>query len=484
MVSSRSVLRRDSRHRRSALVAAALVAVFALLLVLHSAQPFRGDEPHYLVLTTSLILDGDVDVKNNYLAGDTLRYFDAPIDPHVNGAIFDARSTHWYSQHGVGLSAVLVPGVVAADTKGATLTMVLLALVVLVLAFLWTRRFTDDRTSAGIATAALGLSPFFLGLEGRIFPDLAAAALLLGCLLLLELPARRGRELVLLSVLIGLSPWFHFKNALAFATVAAIALVQIARNTTGKTRVRLLLALLLPAFVSALGYEIAVRTWYASWLPTHMYSPNNQASLDPLRGLAANSFDSARGLLVNDPALLLLLVGVPIWLRRWRGPFLRLALVLGPTILVQAGFSDWSGGYSPPGRYTLQFVPALLPAIGLLVRRKILGLRVLVGLLLGLNWTLAAAFVWLRPQWGSAGFRSPLFNAIQTRLGPALDRAAPAFDGNGRLLHGEWQLVAWLVLSGALVVYGGWLARGGARTAGEMPVLPPAPFAVVVDRHG
>jgi len=189
-------------------------------------------------------------------------------------------------------------------------------------------------------------------------------------------------------------------------------------------------------------------------------------------------------LLVNDPALLLLLVGVPIWLRRWRGPFLRLALVLGPTILVQAGFSDWSGGYSPPGRYTLQFVPALLPAIGLLVRRKILGLRVLVGLLLGLNWTLAAAFVWLRPQWGSAGFRSPLFNAIQTRLGPALDRAAPAFDGNGRLLHGEWQLVAWLVLSGALVVYGGWLARGGARTAGEMPVLPPAPFAVVVDRHG
>jgi hypothetical protein len=40
--------------------------LFLLLAVRsHNPQPYSGDEPHYILVTTSLFLDGDVDVKND-----------------------------------------------------------------------------------------------------------------------------------------------------------------------------------------------------------------------------------------------------------------------------------------------------------------------------------------------------------------------------------------------------------------------------------
>ena len=439
-----------------------VLAILTLLLAVrwHNPQPYSGDEPHYLLVTNSLFLDGDVDVKRDYLVGRYFGYYPFPIDPHVNSSIFTLASPHWYPSHGIGLPALLVPAVVAGDADGATVAMAVIAVVVLLLAFLWARRFTGEAWFAAVATGALGLSPFFLGLQGRIFPDLPTAALLLGCLLILELPKRRSRQLLLLGALIGVAPWFHFKNGLAFGTVAAIAVVQVARSTNGARRVRELLLLTLPALVSVVGYELAVRAWYGSWLPTRMYPPGPEAfALSEPRGIAAVSFDAAEGLFTNNPALLLILAGLPVWMRLWRGPFLRLALVIGPTILVQATFNDWSGGYAPAGRYALQFAPALVPAIALLLQEAPGAIRALAGVLLGLQCALAVAFVWLQPPWGFTGERSPFFAAVEERLGPALDRGMPAFDAHGGLTRGGWQLAAWIVVAGVLVGYGAGLSR-------------------------
>jgi hypothetical protein len=463
----------DPRRRRGVTAGVAIVAVLAILFLFlgfrwHNPQPYSGDEPHYLLVSKSLILDGDVDVKNDYLTGRYHEYYLGRIDPHVNRSIFTVDSPHWYSMHGVGLPAVLVPAVAADSAHGATVAMVVIAVVVLLLAFLWVRRFTGGVWLAAIATGALGLSPSFLGLQGRVFPDLPAAALLLGCLLILELPERRNRHLLLLGALVGISPWFHFKNALAFGTVAAIAFVQIGRSTNGPERVRRLLLLGVPVLVAVVGYELSVRAWYGSWLPTRMVQqPGNEAfALNPTRGIAAVSFDSARGLLTNNPALLLILAGLPVWLRLWRGPFARLALVVVPTILLQATFNQWSGAYAPAGRYALEFTPALLPAIALLLREAPAVFRALAAALLGLQWALALAFLWLRPPWGVTGERSAFFAAFDRHHGPPLDRAMPTFDARGGLVHGGWQLAGWILVSGLLVGYGASLSRRRSNPGG------------------
>jgi hypothetical protein len=459
----------DARWRHRLIVAAAASGVIGVVLLLylarwHNPQPYRGDEPHYLVVANSLITDGDVDVKNDYLNGRYLRYYPYGIDPHVNTSMFTVDSAHWYPLHGVGLSAFLVPALVVDDTKGASAAMTAVAALLLLLAFFWARRFTADAWSSALAAAALGISPFFLGLEGRIFADLATATLLLGCLLILELPAWRAWHLLLLAALIGVAPWFHFKNALAFGTLAVVALVQIARRTSGGERTRKLLLLGVPVVLATIAYELAVRSWYGSWLPTRMIPPGPEAfAISPTRGVAAASFDAVRGLLANNPALMLIWAGLPLWLIRWRYPFLRLMLIIGPAVLVQATFNNWHGGFAPPGRYALQYTPALIPAIAILLREAPRVFRVVAGGLFVVQFALAAAFVWLRPAWAAEGFPSPFLTALDSKLGWTIERVMPSFDPHAALVRGGWQLAAWTAASAALFAYGVLLSRRRVR---------------------
>jgi hypothetical protein len=456
---------RWSRGRRTLALAAVLIGaatvVAALLLVRgHNPQPYSGDEPHYLLIAGSLVLDGDVDVKNDYLNGRYLTYYPQPIDPHINGSHFTVASAHWYSQHGVGLPAVLSPGVLIDGPRGATATMALFGMLVLVLSFFWARRVAGKGWPPVVAAAALGFAPFFLGLQSRIFPDLPAAALLLAALLLLEDRGRRPWQLFLLGALVAVAPWFHFKNVLVCAPIAAFALVQVGRSSTGRRRISSALLFSAPVICSAIGYELAVHSWYGSWSPTAMFPPGTRVfALDPVRGLAAGSFDGSRGLLSNDPALMLIFAGLPIWAWLRRRSFALLAIAVAPAILIEATFDDWSGGFAPAARYALQFAPALVPAIALALREASIAFRVLAGTVVGFQLALAAAFVWLRPSWGFMGVRSPFLAALDGRVGLAVDRAMPMFDVHGTLIRGGWQLAAWASASVVLLAYGLYTAR-------------------------
>ena len=219
-----------------------------------------------------------------------------------------------------------------------------------------------------------------------------------------------------------------------------------------------------PLAVLVVGYELSIVDWYDSWSPTRMVLPGNRLfAVSEARGLAAVSFDASRGLFTNNPALLLSRAGLPVWLRLFRGPFLRLALVLGPTILLQATFSDWSGAFAPAGRYALQFVPATIPAIALLLREAPAVVRLLAGALLGCQWALAGAFVWLRPPWSLGGERSSFFAAIDSHHGPPLDHAMPSFTPYTAVVHGGVRLAGWILVAAVLIVVGAglsWRRRG------------------------
>ena len=78
-------------------------------LVLSWPAVLTGDEPHYLTLTNSLLQDGDLDLKNNYLqarhggwdAGYWFRNYD--LDAHVRAT----RQGHHYSTHSPGMPIII-----------------------------------------------------------------------------------------------------------------------------------------------------------------------------------------------------------------------------------------------------------------------------------------------------------------------------------------------------------------------------------------
>jgi len=438
-----------------------LLCAFAILLAAsaRNAQPLGGDEPHYLLIAESLFHDGDADVANDYRQ----RRAEFPgvlIDPHVSPAQLDHRPDGpWYSQHGVGLPVLLAVPVGLADHGGAILSMTAIGAIVLLLAVLWSRRFTDAAWPAWVAVALLGSAPSFLALQGRVFPDLLVAACLLASLLLLDVPRQRWWTVSLLAVIVAATPWIHFKNSLVFATIILLAVIRALREEHGRARAWHAAVLVAVPALSLACYELSVHAWYDSWSPASMYPPGNGLfAIDPASGIAASAFDTAGGLFTNNPALLLILVGAPFWFRAARGPFLRLVAIVGPTILLQSTFSDWSGGFSPHERYALQFVPAFTPAIALALERVRGAWRALVALLVGAQLLLTAAYLWLKPSWGRVNGVSPFYEAIERRLDLSLGGLVPAFDRHAGLLHGGAQLAFWTALALALVVVGSMLA--------------------------
>jgi hypothetical protein len=87
--------------------------------------------------------------------------------------------------------------------------------------------------------------------------------------------------------------------------------------------------------------------------------------------------------------------------------------------------------------------------------------------LLAVNAALAAAFAWLRPPWDLTGSRSPFFAALQQRLGPAFDRAFPAFDYWGNVTGRRGQLAVWIGLSALFLGVGILIARRGLSGSSE-----------------
>jgi hypothetical protein len=92
-----------------------LILLFVLALLAFNAGSliltqdditFAGDEPHYLLITHSLLKDGDFDLKNNYASQDYKTYMDTPggIAPHT------APGTEGrLSFHSPGISILLFP---------------------------------------------------------------------------------------------------------------------------------------------------------------------------------------------------------------------------------------------------------------------------------------------------------------------------------------------------------------------------------------
>jgi len=92
-----------------------LVILFVLALIIYNAgsalmvsevPTFSGDEPHYLLISHSLLNDGDFDLSNNYSDKDYTKYMPSQVElsPHI------AQSTKQrYSFHSPGISFLLLP---------------------------------------------------------------------------------------------------------------------------------------------------------------------------------------------------------------------------------------------------------------------------------------------------------------------------------------------------------------------------------------
>ncbi|MEZ5293162.1 MAG: hypothetical protein R2745_18925 [Vicinamibacterales bacterium] len=382
---------------RAAPAMAAVVAAawLTLLTWFVGSAAMTGDAPHYLVITQSLLADGDLDVGNQYDAESYLPFFGAHIrTPHAVPTSLGQR----YSTHAPGTALLVLPGFAVWGVRGAQATLVLLMALASGLFWRAVQRHTASAGAAWFAWAVLVASAPYALHAPTIFPDgPAAAAAIVGLWTLITLGSDRRLglwHLALCSAPLAALPWLHVRYALVAGVLGAAVAWRLLwqRDPHDDRATRLAWWFMIPV-ISAAGWVAVTFVHSGSVDPTA--TMRAQYAPSPFRllpvSLVGVLLDREFGVFAAAPVLAAALLGPRAMrddtLTRWAST----VLLAGVGLLVASW--GWSGGRAAPGRLLAVVVPVAALAIGHVWRRAAPAGRqvLLLALVATATWTVQAA---------------------------------------------------------------------------------------------
>ena len=316
-----------------------------------------GDEPHYLIITQSILQDRDLKIENNHRQRDYEVYLGRSIKPDF---LKRSKDGQIYSIHAPGLPAIIAPAFALFGYRGALIELVLLSAAASALVWFVAWRVTSDAAAAWFAWAAVTLSvPFFFH-ASALFPDgLGGVLTLVGLLPIVDSRARAARPLFFVGAALAVLPWLNSRFVFLAATAALVIGARVAQDRS-RVASRLAAFAIVPA-ASALAFFSFFQVIYGTPNPSVVYGnvPSMSLSTETLaRGVPGLLFDQQFGIIPNAPVFLCAFAGLVVML--WRGPrrlALELLFIALPYLLIAASFTSWWGGTTAPARY---FVPVTL----------------------------------------------------------------------------------------------------------------------------
>jgi hypothetical protein len=470
LVSVRDVGWPSMRPRLAAGLLACAIYAFAAWQVSPSIP--GGDEPHYLVITQSLLTDHDLKIENNHRRGDYRAYFAGDLQPdfRVRG-----RDGEIYSVHMPGVPALVAPAFAIGGYHGVVIFLIALAAAGAALAWHLAWRVTRRADAAWFGWAAVTLSTTSIFHSFTIYPDgPGSVAVLTGVWALLrtdeehESRSERAWPWFWHGLALATLPWMHQRFAAIAGCLGALVLLRLARvpNAAGKA-----VAFLAAPAVGALAWIAFFIAIYGTPDPTSPFG-NEVRSLGFIPGaLTALLFDQRFGLLAFAPVLAFAFGGLGVMLARRdsRRLSLELLFTVVPYLLVVTDVAMWWGGRSAPARFV---TPVLLPlAIPAACAWTAIGSRTARATALGaLAFTVFASAVLVLADGGRLAYNSRESYAywLEWLNGNVdLGRGLPSWwrDNEGLLFRG---VVVWAVALGAawsalrLVERRRWLAPRAA----------------------
>jgi len=432
-------------------------------------RPPDGDEPYNLLIAHSLVFDGDADLANNYRDGDALRFLDRPIEPQLG----DPRgpSGEMYSRHNLVLPAVLAIPYAIAGRAGALFGMAALtALLAWSTLRLASRYFPERPGEALLGWSVLAFTPPLLLYSSQIWVEVPAALLVVVGLDRIAaaerawLPAvglaqrerkRATRDVLGFAAAILLLPLVKIRLTLLAASLLALffwrAVLPAARRRASdagvagasttpsprharELRVRALIATALTLSLAAVAVAILLynQSHYGNPLKVHSIAELDVTTHPVeryLRGLSGLFFDAAFGLFPSAPIWLIVLPALATLIAKKHRLMVDAAFVMVPYLVFVAPRGEWYGGWSPPFRYGLAFLPLLGIALTQAwAERKRPVARIAIGALGGA--TLVLALLWVSaPGWtyNFANGTSRVLDHLGQNLGVDLARALPSY---------------------------------------------------------
>jgi hypothetical protein len=417
-----------------------------------------GDEPHYLIISQSLIADGDLKIEDNHQRREYRAFWGGDLRPDYMKRGVDGQI---YSIHAPGLPLLLLPAYAAAGYLGTVLFLAVLAALTALAIFDLAHAIAGS--AAAVATwAAVGLTVPFVPHAWLIFPEMPGALIVAWSALWLWQPAdQRPRTWFWRGVALASLPWLHTKFVIFLAILGAALLWR------ARARPRLMVALFCPVVVSLAGWLSFFYVFYGSLNPEAPYGDYPAIYVlakNIPRGLLGLLFDQKFGLLFYSPIYWLAIGGCWLMLMRSDTRFLGATLLLATAVHVGSTtrLYMWWGGTSAPARFLVPILPCLAPMIALAMNavRSRVG-KTVVGVCLASSLVVAAA---------GAGWpgRLLLFSDSRgyARLLETIQSGAPLTFSLPTFTYEDWQtpigpLAGWLMAGGlagaAIVAAARWL---------------------------
>jgi hypothetical protein len=349
------------------------ILVFALFVFyarsFNSKQTPTGDEPHYLLVSISLIQDGDIDLANNYKNQDYRVYFPDEIDTHISTRSARGGS---FPVGGVGLPILLIPFYLIKGRMGTIIFSNLIGALLASNLFLLFWERTKNKTLA-IALALIGIFTIPLSIYSfQVYPEILAALIIVYAFR--RLPGSFWPILPLAFL-----PWVHSKYYLVVLVFMVFLFL------------RKKYYYLIPLIISLVGLSIYSKYFYGSFLPNN--EPLSHLGLSS--GILGIFVDRQFGLLAWAPYFLFFFLAVIGWWKRdvlsQDKKWVWLAIILA-VILPVAFFKYWQAGWSPPPRYLVPLIPLLMLPIAYLLNKlkdfsTVLFFGILSGVSLFLSWS-------------------------------------------------------------------------------------------------
>ncbi|HSF17358.1 MAG TPA: hypothetical protein VLK65_17560 [Vicinamibacteria bacterium] len=350
------------RPRHAALVAGMLaVLCYGVGASSLASRLPGGDEPHYLVITQSLLHDLDLRIENNHDRLDFLEYYDGRLDPHY---LRRGRDGVIYSVHAPGLPLFVAPAFLLAGYRGVVIFLILVAAAATTVVWRLAHRLTGDPGAAWFGWAGSSLTvPFFLH-SFQIYPDAPAAALVLLGVSTWCFPPNTRVGLALHSLPVVFLPWLHWRYAVLALVLGAFTGYRLLASKRPPSQLACFLLCPAVSLITWFGYFQILFGSPEPWAPYGRLAHGE--TIDALTGLGGLVFDQQFGLLPYAPVLLLVPLGWLVLVRRDRegSAISPKALAIGLITmslgyLCQVSFYEmWWGGASAPGRFATPVVLA------------------------------------------------------------------------------------------------------------------------------
>ncbi|MDH7511358.1 MAG: hypothetical protein QHH14_00220 [Clostridiales bacterium] len=364
--------------------ASLLVFGAGTLLFISSGITPAGDEPHYLLITHSLLQDRDFDLANNYDHEDYSRYmkYEGKMKPH---AVWGARPGSLYSAHSPGVSVLLLPFYALGSLfRGQALLFFIRLGLSVFGALLSLQVYLYARSEWQNESLALWLwfltaftSPVFF-YSIHVYPEVIVAFLSLAVFRLLRFsPSLSWPKVIVCSLFLASFIWFHSLKYIAlFVPLFLYGLWILFKKSRPAWKIALFV--IIPAAVTFLYLEFQHSLYgsyslsSATWARPMTGEESLQFARNLLFGipwryrwetLAGYFFDQRDGLLFYAPLYFFALLGAwEIW-RRKKKAFLLLLFVSAPYVLVSA-FLTQRTGYAPQARPLVSVIWAVAILVG------------------------------------------------------------------------------------------------------------------------